>query len=214
MSPFDQIANSIAPAYGGAQSPAYWLVVLVTIVAGSAGLLFGRRFFWIFAALLGFVFGQFVSGFIVAPLPFVDSLFELAIGVATGLLAAAAQWPVAFVMVFAGAGSVAGEVTHSLVHSSVAYWIAFVGAGALGLLAMRTYYDATLIVLSAFFSALLITFVLREFVPRLERWETSLILAALCILGAIKQYSDLRRERRMPYILPTSVGGAAPENLP
>lgn len=214
MSLFDRIANAIAPAYGHAQSSAYWLVVVAVGAAAIAGLLYGRRFFWIFAGLLGFVVGQYVSDFLVAPLPLVDSLFELAIGVAFGLLAIAYPWPVATVLVFAGAGAAAGDLFQLSNTNRILYWMVALLAGSLGLLALRSAYSETLIVLTAVYSALMLAFVLRELAPSVPFWQTAVAMALLVVVGLIKQGMDLRRERREPYLVPASAGGVAPENLP
>lgn len=214
MSPFDRIANAIAPAYGHAQSDAYWLVILLVCVAGFAGLLYGRRFFWIFAGLLGFVVGQFASGFLVAPLPFVDYLIELAIGAAFGLLAIGFPWTVAVVIVFLGGGVAMGELVHTLHGGQWLYWLMALVAGGLSVLALRSAYDETMIALTAFYSALLLVFVLREVAPSLALNLALPVLAALLVIGIFKQAHDLRRERNQPYHVPVSAGGVAPDKLP
>ena len=214
MSLFDRIANTIAPAYGHAQSSAYWLVVIFVGAAGIAGLLYGRRFFWVFAGLLGFIVGQYISGFLVAPLPFVASLVQLAIGAAFGLLAIAFPWTVGLVIAFAGVGAAVGELVYQAHGSRLTYWIAVIVAGSLGVHAARWAYDESMIGLTAFYSALLLSFVLREVVPRLTVQQALIAMAVLLFFGIAKQGLDLRSERRQPYMVPVSAGGVAPDKLP
>jgi len=214
VSLFDRIANAIAPAYGHAQSSAYWVVVILVGAASFAGLLYGRRFFWIFAGLVGFVVGQYISGFLVAPLPYVNSLFELALGAAFGLLAVGFPWTVALVFVFAGTGAAAAELTSFLHGGRLLYWIVAIATGFLGVRLLRRWYDEALVLLSAFYSALVLTFVLREVAPGLSQIQILIALLLLLGAGVIKQGIDLRHERREPYLVPVSAGGVAPEKLP
>lgn len=213
MSLFDRIANAIAPAYGHAQSSAYWVVVVLVGIAAFAGLLYGRRFFWIFAGLVGFVVGQFISGFLVAPLPYINSLFELAIGAGFGLLAIAFPWTVALVFVFVGTGVAAAEIASLLFGIRLLYWVIAPVAGFLAVRGLRTKFEEAMVLLTAFYSALLLTFVLREVAPNLTRVQVLLALLILLSAGIIKQGFDLRKERRDPYRVPVSAGGIAPEKL-
>ncbi len=209
LSPIDRIANLFSPAYGHAQSSAYWLVLVLLGVGGIAGLFFGRRFFWILAGVMGFMLGRLISSWLVAPLPVVGYLVELAIATGIGLIASAAQWPFAIVVAFLGGGAVGNQVAQMLDQNrlvSLIFFLAFASAAAA---AMWYYYDVTLILLSSIVGLIVLSVPAMELLNEVANWIWVMTALLLFVAGVLKQYYDLMSERLHPFVIPAAAMGFA-----
>lgn len=207
LSPIDRIANLFSPAHGHAQSSAYWIVLVLLTVGGAAGLFYGRRFFWIIAGFMGFLLGRVISSWLVAPLPVVGYLVELAIATAFGLIASAAQWPFAIFLAFLGGGSLGGELAQNISDNRMLNATFFVVGGAAAAAAMWYYYDVTLILLSAILGLVVLAIPAIELLNGVANWIWVVAAALLLVAGAMKQYYDLMSERLYPYEVPVAAMG-------
>ncbi len=174
------------------------LVLILHILAGAAILLLGRRLFWLFVAVAGFL-----ASFDVVPLllpgrpEWVTLLVALVAGGVGALLAVGLQYAAAAIVGFVGASY--GSVPLVLLLSGHgASWIPLLG-GIVGAVLMVLLFDWTLIVLSALAGARAVLLPLRlEGAWGIVSW---LVLAAV---GVVFQASRLapaappRRGNRSP----------------
>lgn len=128
------------------------LVLVLHLLAGAAILLFGRRLFWLFVAVAGFL-----ASFDVVPLllpgrpEWVTLLVAVAAGAVGALLAVGLQYVAAALVGFV-AGSYASVPLVLLLFGGGASWVPLLG-GIAGAVLMVLLFDWTLIVLSAFAGA-------------------------------------------------------------
>lgn len=124
------------------------LVLILHVLGGVAILLFGRRLFWLFVAVVGFL-----ASFELVPLllpgrpDWVVLLVSVVAGVGGALLAIGLQYVAAAVVGFV-AGSYGSVPLVLLLFGHGASWIPFLG-GIAGAVLMLLLFDWTLIVLSA-----------------------------------------------------------------
>lgn len=209
LSPIDRIANLFSPAYGHAQSSAYWFVLVLLGVGGVVGLFYGRRFFWILAGVMGFMLGRVISSWLVAPLPVVGYLVELAIATGIGLIASAAQWPFAIVVAFLGGGAVGNQLAQFLSENRLYALMLFLAFGSAAAAAMWYYYDVTLILLSSVFGLVVLSIPAMELLNGVANWIWVTAGVLILIAGALKQYYDLMGERLHPFEIPAAAMGLA-----
>jgi hypothetical protein len=124
------------------------LVLILQVVAGAAILLMGRRLFWLFVAVTGFL-----ASFDVVPLllpgrpEWVTLLLAVVAGGVGALLAVGLQYVAAAIVGFVG-GSYGSVPLVMLLLGHGASWVPFLG-GIVGAVLMVVLFDWTLIVLSA-----------------------------------------------------------------
>lgn len=214
MSPMQRILALFAPERSVGDDMSYWLVTGIVLVTSLLALFYGRRFFWILAGLLGFLVGQIASQYVVIPVPVIATFLQLALGVVLGLLAAALQWPIAFALAFGIGGTLGGQIVYMLQGATWMVWTAFVAGGALVMLMLQRRYAETLIALSALVGAGRIALGLHNLVPSMTERAMWMLGAALLVAGITFQSLELRRERRQPYQIPVSAGGALQDEAP
>lgn len=165
--------------------------LLLTIIAGFILLLSGRRLFWLFVGLLGFVGGFWLSGLIVSDQ---SGFWPLIIALGTGLVGA---WLAVSLqkIALAAAGFVAGGYVLSFILQaggidlpSILPWII---GGILGAVLLARVFDWALIFLSVATGAAL----LAQAIPILEGYLLVKFFV-LFIIGTWVQSSDLIKRRR------------------
>jgi hypothetical protein len=120
--------------------------MVIHIVAGLAALCFGRRLFWLFVGVAGFVAAfEFASVLLPGWEPWLVLCIALGAGIGGALLAVGLQYVAAALAGFAAGAYATVPLATVLGGTS---WIPFVG-GALGALLMFLLFDWALIVLSA-----------------------------------------------------------------
>lgn len=120
------------------------------VIAGLAALCFGRRLFWLFVAVAGFLVAfEFVPAALPGREPWVVWCIALAAGVAGALVAVGLQYLAAALAGFAAGAYVAVPLAAALAGPA---WIPLLG-GVLGALLMVLVFDWALIALSALIGA-------------------------------------------------------------
>jgi len=167
---------------------------IAVILAGSCLLLFGRKLFWLFVGVSGFLAGIFlVRRFFGGQ----SELATLVVGIVAGLLGACfaiflQKMAVAIAGFFAG-GYLAVDIVDILGSTHPQFtWLVFLIGGILGAVLVLGLFDWALIILSSLLGASLIT---RAFHPAAS--IASLVLAGLCIAGIAVQAGLLHRDRRV-----------------
>ncbi len=162
------------------------------VLFGGVLLFFGRKLFWLFVAVVGFLFGlEFGTQMMVGAEQWIIWLVALVIGLVGALLAVLFQ-RVAIILAGAAAGglffmnlAVAGGSNSTL------QLVAFIGGAIVAGILAAMLFDWALIILSAITGASMITgaFTLSPAVA-------ALIVVVLCILGIVVQ----ARMRRLPSV--------------
>jgi hypothetical protein len=132
-------------------------MIISNLVAGALLLLFGRRLFWLFVAVVGFVAGARLA---IDWLDLKAQWMVLVAGCACGLAGALFSVFLQRVVVTLAGFLAGGSLLCALVtgeHFDVARWLAFVLGGVAGALLVITLFDWALIVLSCLCGALLIS---------------------------------------------------------
>jgi hypothetical protein len=167
---------------------------LVFVALGLVALVSGRRLFWLFVAILGFV-----VGWLITPLVLQDALWWQ-MAVAGLILAAIGAWlaVVAQKLIIGVAGFVAGAALGVAVPGSFGIelgnllWLAGLIGGVLGALLLASVFDWGLILLSSFVGGALIALGLSSMIP-LTDTVTALVVLGFGVAGVIVQ------SRQMPH---------------
>ncbi len=171
---------------------------LAFLIVGLLLLLAGRRLFWLFVAVAGFVAGVEAVPYI---LPHQGELFTLVVGLALGLLGALLAFFLQKIAIaiagFAGGGYLAMVICTPLIGTlsvnQPAAWICFLIGGIIGGLLMNFFFNWALMILSSVEGAHII---LKQLMPERQHYFL-LVLAALALVGIFVQSSTYRRPARV-----------------
>jgi hypothetical protein len=172
---------------------------IVAIIIGALELFFGRRLFWLFVAIAGFLIGYFLAPVI---FPSMSTLLRVLAGVGIGILfALLALFFTRFMVAVAGFfifGSAAVVLIRDLgvsaANSSTAYWVAYGIGGVIGFILLWAFFDWALIVLTSVAGAGGIVQGLRELTSLSATWQIVLfvVLAVIGIVVQARSYSGHR----------------------
>jgi len=165
---------------------------IITILTGLVLLFTGRRLYWLFVAVVGFIAGFILTGQL---LPEISPILRIIIGLIAGAIGAALLLILHQAAVglagFLGGGLIALQITQQLgVGSGEFSWLPFIFGGILGAILVLATFDWALILLTSLGGAFLV-------ISGLEpdpSWANLAILA-LFIIGVIAQANFLRRQR-------------------
>lgn len=131
---------------------------LIVLILGTLLLIFGRKLFWLFVAVAGFIVGfTYLPAFFGAQSENTALIVGLVCGLLCGVIALFVQKIAISIAGFAATGFLAMNYAESLFHlGPQAGWIVFVVAGIIGSLLVHWLFDWTLIVVSSFVGATLI----------------------------------------------------------
>jgi len=167
-------------------------MILLRILAGIALLLGGRRLFWLFVGLIGFISGiRLASHFFPGQPEWIIFAVALMAGVLGALLALVLQWlAIGLAGFFGGA-----YILVSLVHISGwgvtrTDWLFFFIGGILGTILIIVLFDWALIILSSLAGSGLIVETVHA-----DRWVTILLFIVLFIVGVLVQSRVTRMKR-------------------
>ena len=169
-------------------------MVIGRILAGIALLTLGRKLFWLFVGLVGFVFGiTLATSFFRGP-----DWMVLVIALVAGLLGVLFALVLQQVAVAVAGFIAGGYILISLLNgmgweTGRLYWLAFVAGGIVGAVLVVALFDWALIILSSLTGAALIVQTV-QFGPLI----TALLFAGLFIVGMVIQGSLMRREQSPP----------------
>jgi hypothetical protein len=157
---------------------------LAQILAGIALLLFGRRLFWVFVGVIGFIAGMRFGAEVVKGQPeAVILLIAIGMGLLAGLLAVVLQRVAVAVAGGLAGGMIAMEVASMLGSTSEpARWIFFLVGAALAAILVLAVFDWALILLSALSGANLVSGALP-----LGHTAQLIVLAILFLAGVLAQ---------------------------
>ncbi len=190
---------------------------IAQIVVGVIESLFGRKLFWLFVAIGGFLVGWFFAPAIWATVHD-DSTMELWVRLVIGLAAAVILGFAAFkftrIMVSLAGFFIFGAATvlavnyfagdDTLVRGSRDFWIAFGVGGVVGAIIMGLLFDWALIVLTALFGAGATADGIMYFFtpenptaadPAPEKWIEGVVAGVIFIIGLSVQIAMRRRKR-------------------
>lgn len=175
-------------------------VVLVTVAIGAVLLILGRKLFWFFVGVAGFLIGMNFAAQVTTGTDSTKLLIALVAGVIGALLAVFLQKVAIAVAGFVIGGYITVELlrlygaalpAYARIHSD-AYWLPYVIGGIVGAILMVLLFDWALIVLSSLAGA---SMILRG-VP-MQQPALPLIYVVLVILGIVIQ-AHLMRAYRAP----------------
>jgi hypothetical protein len=168
------------------------VVILLRILAGIVLLAAGRRLFWLFVGLIGFISGiRLAAHFFPGQPEWMILAIALMAGVLGALLALVLQW-----LAIGLAGFLAGAyIVVSLLHlsgwgTSGMDWLFFFIGGILGTILIIVLFDWALVILSSLAGAGLIIETIH-----VDRWITIVLFIILFIVGFVVQ-SRLARLKR------------------
>ena len=173
----------------------FHLTPLALILAGLALLLFGRRLFWVFVGVIGFIAGMRFGAEVVKGQPeVVILLIAVAMGLLAALLAVVLQRVAVAVAGGLAGGMIAIEVAAMLGSTSEpARWIFFVVGAVLAAILVLALFDWALILLSALSGANLVSGALP-----FDHTAQLIILAILFLVGVLAQARILGGSRPVP----------------
>jgi hypothetical protein len=159
-------------------------------------LLAGRRLFWLFVAVAGFVAGVEAVPYV---LPHQTELFTLVVGLAFGLLGALLAFFLQKLAIaiagFAAGGYLATVFCAPLLGAATinhpAAWICFLIGGILGAVFMNFFFNWALIILSSLEGSHII---LKQLIPHRDYFV--IFMAVLALVGIFVQSSTYRKPAR------------------
>ena len=162
----------------------FHLTPLAQILAGAALLLFGRRLFWVFVGVIGFIAGMRFGAEIVKGQP---EAVILLIALGMGLLAALLAVVLQRVAVALAGGLAGGMLAMRIVAmlgptSEPARWIFFIVGAVLAAILVLAVFDWALIVISALSGANLVS----EALP-IDHTAQLIVIAILFVIGVLVQ---------------------------
>ena len=159
-------------------------MILLKVLAGIALLVTGRRLFWLFVGLIGFVAGiHAATRFFPGQPEWMILAIALTAGVMGALIAFFLQWLAISLAGFsAGAYIVASLVNTSGWGTKGIGWLLILIGGILGILLIVILFDWALIILSSLAGAALITETVH-----IDRGAMTLLFVALLIAGVVVQ---------------------------
>lgn len=168
--------------------------LVITLAAGAIILLLGRRLFWLYVGILGFI-----AGFDLAQIYLVDQpeWIYFSVGVGLGFVASFVAIYLQYIAVgiagfLSGAYLAASVLQHLAIPDASEWaWIALVVAGIVGTLLFMLVFDTALVFLSAIIGAIVL---LTPF--GLEPPLHYGLLIGLAAVGVIFQLTVLSRESR------------------
>jgi hypothetical protein len=172
-------------------------VEIVNVVVGLVVLVLGRKLFWLFVGVVGFVAGlSLATQYLVDQPTWVILVIALAAGLVGALLAVFLQTVAIAVAGFIGGGYVVVGLLDMLgvqPQAGLAAWIPFIIGGIVGLVLALALFEWALIVLSSFVGATLVVQGI-ELRPAIA----GLVFLVLIVVGFFIQAAMLQREEAPP----------------
>jgi hypothetical protein len=168
--------------------------LLLTLAAGTSILLFGRRLFWLYVGIVGFLIGYEAALTYLASEPY---WLHLLVGVSVGLVGALISILVQYVAIaiggFMGGAYLASKFLQYATMLDLEGWKSLIVgvAGILGVVMLLISFDTILVLLSALTGAALLVSILD-----LEPFLRLGVFVALAITGILFQLTVLTSGRR------------------
>ena len=175
---------------------------VVAIILGLIELFFGRRLFWLFVAIAGFLIGYFLAPAIVPSMSgALRVLIGIGIGIAFGLLAMVfTRFMVAlagFFLVGPAAVLLIRYLGASAASGSALYWIAYAIGGVIGFVLLWAFFDWALIILTSLAGAGAIVRGIAGLTSVSSTWQV-ILFVVMAVIGIIFQARSLTGGRILP----------------
>jgi len=166
---------------------------ILHLVLSIIPLLFGRRLFWVFVGVAGFLTGAALAGQLFSgQSEWVHLLVGIVLGAIGGLLALNLTKPMAAVGGFLALGGAALLLAWPLGLAGTGRWIFFLLAGGIGALLVFALFDWALIINSSISGAVGIATGLAGLLGNLPQFVHLLLVAVLVFVGIVYQARELR----------------------
>jgi len=168
------------------------MVILFQILTGIGMLFFGRKFFWLFVAGVGFITAAtWASRAFGRESDFIVLLIALAAGVIGALIAMFVRWLGIGLAGFVGGGYLVFSILAVVgLDMGVFSWAFYLIGGIIGAILFAIFFDWTLIIVSSLSGAV----ILIQLIP-LSRTGEIFLITGLFILGIIVQARFLAGEQ-------------------
>ena len=163
---------------------------IIALVAGLLLLFFGKRLFWLAAALVAFLFGYQLFGNLLGP--GLSLLLAVVLGIIFAWLAIKFIKLAAFFVAFL-AGAIALPYLMGIFGIEMTWFILALIGGAIGLILVAVAFDWGLILITAWAGASAITFGLQQWLT-LDGTFGTVIFLVLMVVGVFWQASQRRKE--------------------
>ena len=171
---------------------------LILILVGLLPLFFGRRLFWLFVGVAGFLFGLTLAQSALADQPLlVQLLLGLLVGVVCAVLARFFVKPMAAVGAFLALAAVGVGIGAMLAAPIWLSWLLWLIFGLIGALLVGLYYEWALILASAGNGAAAIVAGLGGLLET-TGWMRLALLVVIFLVGFLYQARDLRASEGVP----------------
>jgi hypothetical protein len=168
---------------------------LLRILFGLILVTTGRRLYWFFVGVMGFLVGV-----VYAPLifPGQSSAMQIVLALVAGFVGAAIALFIQNLMVglagFVAGGFIVTRILQALAYNTSSYgWIPFVIGGVIGAALVAILFDWALVILSSLAGAILVT----QGLP-VSLQIQGLIFVVLVLIGIAVQAATMPREKRTP----------------
>jgi len=173
---------------------------IVQIVVGLVELLFGRRLFWLFVAIGGFLFGWWVTPAIFEGIPMWG---RVVVGVVLGLILAVLARFFTRAMVAVGGFLIFGPALvvavdrfgGSVPQGGRSYWIAFAIGGVVGAILLGIFFNWALIILSSLAGAGATVAGIEHLTDTLPRWAEVVMIVVLLAIGLVFQIKSFFKHK-------------------
>jgi MFS family permease len=158
---------------------------ILTLALGSLLLLFGRRAFWIFVAVVGFIAGlTFATMFMHGQSELVILLIAIVAGIIGAFLAIMLEWLAILIAGFLAGGYLATALAVSLgMMIATGNWLIYIIGGIIGLILVAAFFDWAIIILSVLLGTeIIMTFLRSSVLP--YYW---LVFLGLMVVGMVVQ---------------------------
>jgi len=163
---------------------------VIALVAGVLLLFFGKRLFWLAAALVAFLFGYQLFGNLLGP--GLSLLLAVVLGIIFAWLAIKfIKWAAYFIAFLAGA--IALPYLMGIFGIEMTWFILALIGGAIGLILVAVAFDWGLLLITAWAGASAITFGLQQWLT-LDGTLGTVIFLVLMVVGVLWQASQRRKE--------------------
>ncbi|GAB4438585.1 MAG: hypothetical protein OHK0015_32420 [Chloroflexi bacterium OHK40] len=164
---------------------------LALILVGLLPLFLGRRLFWLFVGVAGFLFGLTLAQAGMGEAPgWMQLLVGVLVGLVCGGLAVIFTRPMAMLGGFFALSSLGVAIGVWLDAPGWMFWLLFIVFGLIGVLLVALLFDWAIIIASAANGAAAVVTGLAVFVP-MPGWLRLLLMAIVFAIGALYQARDM-----------------------
>jgi hypothetical protein len=167
------------------------IAALILLVLGALTLFYGRKLFWIFAALVGFIFGLMVASQLALNVTdFIRIMIAIGVGVLCGIVAVYAEKLMILLVGFLGFGILGYLLINLFDFSPSINWVVFLVTGSLGAVYITRHLEWIIIIISTLIGAIMVSMGMGKFI-QINFLVDLLIFIALFAAGIFFQKKAL-----------------------